>query len=94
MRRIVRILKTIRKRSKTEACYDEALDKVIHNPIYVWVTFDPLYERLVCVHDVPDCDCVVCKPIMDERLAENSTYHLEEHKMRIREYDRGELKEV
>ena len=44
---------------------------------YVYVIYDPLYERVVCVHDEPENECEICEPIQKER---NDAYHLEEHK--------------
>ncbi len=44
---------------------------------YVYVIYDPLYERTVCVHDEPEKECEICEPIRKERDAE---YYLEEHK--------------
>lgn len=37
---------------------------------YVYVIYDPLYERTVCVHDEPEKECEICEPIRKERDAE------------------------
>ena len=44
---------------------------------YVYVIYDPLYERVVCVHDEPEKECEICEPIQKER---NGAYYLGEHK--------------
>jgi hypothetical protein len=64
------------------------------DPKQVWVTYDPLYERVVCVHDAPDCLCETCKPIWDGREEEGSLYQLEERRFIIMEYDEGDLEEI
>lgn len=28
---------------------------------YVYVTYDPLYEKVLCVHEKPNMTCKVCK---------------------------------
>jgi len=61
---------------------------------YVWVTYDALLEKVVCVHDVPDCVCEVCKPIWEERQREKSVYQLEELKFEIQKYGKDELDEI
>ncbi len=43
----------------------------------VYVIYDPLYERVVCVHDEPEKECEICEPIQKER---NGAYYLEELK--------------
>jgi hypothetical protein len=47
---------------------------------YVYVIFDPLYEKVVCVHNEPDIDCLKCKKISKERTTTKSCYFLEESK--------------
>ncbi len=64
------------------------------NPKLVWVTFDPLLETILCVHDAPDCVCDACKPTHEERLRENCIYQLEERRFVIMEYDDNDLEEV
>jgi hypothetical protein len=44
---------------------------------YVYVIYDPLYEKVVCVHDEPEKECEICVPIQKER---KGAYYLEEHK--------------
>jgi len=51
---------------------------------YVWVTFDPLYERVVCVHEKLNTDCEKCRSIRDKRWKENNTYFLETSKFKIK----------
>jgi hypothetical protein len=55
-------------------------------PNVVWVTFDPLIERVICVHDTPDTVCDVCKPIHEKRIDEK-TYHLEEQRFEVKTWD-------
>lgn len=64
------------------------------DPKLVWVTYDPLLERIICVHDAPDCVCLICKPIWEERQRENCIYQLEERRFIIMEYDDNDLEEV
>lgn len=51
---------------------------------YVWVTYDPLYERVVCVHEKPNTDCEKCKTIRNKRRKEKCTYFLETSKFKIK----------
>ena len=60
----------------------------------VWVTYDSLLEKVICVHDVPDCLCEDCKPIWAEREAKKSPYQLEEKAFKIRRYNKDELEEI
>jgi len=60
----------------------------------VWVTYDPLYEKVICVHDVPDCLCKDCKPIWDKRGDEKCVYQLEEQEFEIKKYKKDNLEEV
>lgn len=60
----------------------------------VWVTYDSLYEKVICVHDVPDCLCKDCKPIWDKRQGEKCVYQLEEKAFKIRRYNKDELEEI
>jgi len=51
---------------------------------YIWVTYDPLYERVVCVHYKLQSDCKKCKTIRKKRWKENSVYFLETSKFLIK----------
>lgn len=51
---------------------------------YVWVTYDPLYEKVVCVHKKSDSFCPKCKKIWDKRVKENSLYQLEASRFKIK----------
>lgn len=73
---------------------DRLRRKLSKEPNVVWVTYDPLLENIICVHDVPDCVCEVCKPVWEERQREKCIYQLEERKFEIKEYDKNELEEV
>lgn len=53
---------------------------------YVYVVYDPLLEKVVCVHDKPNKECKKCKKIQSERSSKNdraSLYFLEEFKKEI-----------
>ena len=50
----------------------------------VWVTYDPLNEQVICVHDVPDMLCDDCKPLWEDR--KGKLYQLEEFKFKIQKY--------
>jgi len=43
----------------------------------VYVTWDPLYEKVVCVHDKPKRWCLKCKEI-EERANKTHCYYPEE----------------
>jgi len=45
---------------------------------YVYVIYDPLYERIVCVHDEPEKTCELC-----DSIEKDDTYHLQEQKFII-----------
>lgn len=45
---------------------------------YVYVMFDPLYERIVCVHEEENMVCDECKHIGD-----NSGYGISENKFKV-----------
>ena len=48
----------------------------------VYVTWDPLYECVICVHDKPDQWCKKCWSIY-ERAVKDHCYHPEEDKFEI-----------
>ena len=51
---------------------------------YVWVTYDPLYERVVCVHEKLNQDCKKCRTIRKQRWKEDSPYFLETSKFKVK----------
>lgn len=53
---------------------------------YVWVTFDPLYERVVCVHEKADSECDKCRRLMKQRIKDGSNpcYYPEASKFKIK----------
>ena len=48
---------------------------------YVYVIYDPLYEKVLCVHDESNMECNNCKKTRKER---DGAYSLEEHKKLIK----------
>lgn len=52
---------------------------------YVFVTWDPLYERPVCVHKKLDDTCKKCESISKKRWKEKSPYFLETKKFLVKE---------
>lgn len=48
---------------------------------YVYVIYDPLYEKVICVHSEEDMECEDCKHIKEER---RNAYFLTEEKMLIK----------
>jgi hypothetical protein len=50
---------------------------------YVFVTYDPLYERVVCVHEKLQSECDKCKRLRKAR-DKKGCYHLETSKFLIR----------
>lgn len=50
----------------------------------VYVTYDPLYERIVCVHPEPNKNCPLCDPIWIERKKKGGNrYQLEENEYEV-----------
>jgi len=43
--------------------------------LYVYVIYDPLYEKVVCVHDEEDMDCEMCLELRESR---KNSYSLEQ----------------
>ena len=41
----------------------------------VYVIYDPLYEKVVCVHQYPNTECKDCKPIRDGRAQDKDNYY-------------------
>lgn len=62
----------------------EYLRRQVRSYQYVWVTFDPLYERVVCVHEKSESFCPKCKKIWNERVKEGSPYQLIANKFKIK----------
>ena len=52
---------------------------------YVYVIYDPLYEKVLCVHEKSNMECNLCRQISKERYESHSVYHIEEHKKLIHE---------
>lgn len=55
----------------------------------VYVIFDPLLEKVICVHEEEGMDCPACLKIEEERLG-NTYYPLEEHEHEVVESKRTE----
>lgn len=52
----------------------------------VYVIYDPLYEKVVCVHQMPNIDCKYCKPIREGREKDDDNYYyLEEIEKEVME---------
>lgn len=51
---------------------------------YVFVTYDPLYERVICVHEKADSECEKCKALRNKRWKTKSPYMPERHKFKIK----------
>ena len=49
----------------------------------VYVTWDPLFEEVVCVHSEPNKWCKKCKAIEDGRVLNGSCYTPEEREFEI-----------
>jgi protein-arginine kinase activator protein McsA len=50
---------------------------------YIYITYDPLYEKIICAHSEPNTVCDECGPIIEERIKSHHTYQLEEFKQKI-----------
>lgn len=44
---------------------------------YVYIIYDPLNERIICVHNKTNVECRKCKKIRKEN---RDAYHLQEYK--------------
>ena len=53
--------------------------------MWVYVTYDPLYEKILCVHDKPNQFCDVCRPVFNKRVREKK-YHIYEEKRKVRKF--------
>ena len=38
---------------------------------YVYVIYDPLEEKVICVHDEKDMDCEICLDLRKERIGKS-----------------------
>lgn len=52
--------------------------------MYVYVTYDPLLEKVVCVHDKSNKLCSKCGKIWRERERNKSLYQLVEEKRMLK----------
>lgn len=59
----------------------ETKNKYLNEEQYVYVIYDPLQEKVICVHSEEDMECEDCKSINEER---KNAYFLEEYKMLIK----------
>lgn len=48
---------------------------------YVYVTYDPLYEKVLCVHDKPNMKCRACKK---REYDKRDMYQLEEKRFLVK----------
>lgn len=48
---------------------------------FVYVTYDPLFEKVLCVHDKANKGCPICNK---KKYKKRDSYHLEEYKLKIR----------
>jgi len=51
---------------------------------YVWVTYDPLLEKIICVHESGNSFCDVCLKIWNQRRKENSLYQIYSVKRKLK----------
>ena len=49
---------------------------------FVYVTFDPLFEKIICVHAKPNKVCLKCKDLIADR-GNAAAYHVYEEKFLI-----------
>ena len=52
----------------------------------VWVTYDPLVEKTICVHEKEDMTCLLCDAIREERANRQDAarfYHLRSEEFEI-----------
>ena len=51
---------------------------------YVFVTYDPLLEQVVCVHEKQNTECPKCKALRKKRWDSKNPYFLETSKFKIK----------
>jgi len=54
--------------------------------MYVYVTYDPLFKRIICVHGEPSMECRDCKKA-DEKIRRadpTNRYTLEEYRFEVK----------
>ena len=61
---------------------DEIPDEWKPKTQYVWVTFDPLHEKVLCVHKKHNSECDVCRPIRAKR---EGAYFLNTLKFKVKD---------
>jgi hypothetical protein len=55
----------------------------------VYVIYDPLFEKVVCVHDSPNMECKKCKAASKDKDGyQRGTYQLEEKRFNVQMKDR------
>jgi len=54
--------------------------------MFVYVTYDPIYEKILCVHDKPNQFCDVCRPVFKKREREKSMYQIYEEKRKVKKF--------
>lgn len=54
----------------------------------VWVTYDPLNEKPICVHEKEDMTCLLCDAIRNEN---RSAYQLESKKFEVQKEEEEKL---
>lgn len=64
--------------------FKNVFNRKLNKTVYVWVTYDPLYEKVICIHKKGNSYCKKCKKIWDEREAERCLYQLETSKFKIK----------
>lgn len=51
----------------------------------VYVTWDPLYEEVVCVHRTEDGECDKCSFLAEERRKDDSPYFLDRKEFEVQD---------
>ena len=51
---------------------------------YIYVTYDPLLEKVLCVHKTFASECKLCKKISEKRI-EDGRYHLIRQRFKIKD---------
>jgi hypothetical protein len=51
--------------------------------MFVYVTYDPLEEKVLCVHDKSNHFCNTCRPIFKKREKEKCVYQIYEVKRKV-----------
>jgi hypothetical protein len=59
--------------------------------IIVYVIYDPLEEKVLCVHNESDMECDTCRPLFKIRTGEKYPLHEIRKKLQIKQHNDNSL---